>query len=71
MSFQDLTNLYHADCSPMELYYAARTSTVITAHLQIIWFDQYGHEKIQLTNNEAIRQFYRLNPQIKKIMDFD
>ncbi len=65
-----LVDLYHADCSPLETYYMARTRTVRSALIHVIWFDAYGQESIQLTNNESIRHFYQQNPDIKHTMDF-
>ena len=60
--------MYHGDCSPNEVYYVARTRTVRSALIHIVWFDEYGHESIQLTNNESIRHFYKLNADIKRII---
>ena len=64
-----LHHLYHADCSPFEVYQMVRTKTIKSATLTLRWFDKYEREEVQFTNNDQIKHFYRLNPDIKRIME--
>ena len=65
----ELYDLYHVDCSPEEVYYINRIRTVKSAILHLSWFDEFGQEKVQFSNNEEIRHFYKLNPDVKKVME--
>ncbi|MHA7102546.1 hypothetical protein [Roseivirga pacifica] len=64
-----LAELYHDDYSPMEVYYSLRTKRIKSANLTLHWFDDFGREEVQFTNNEQIRHFYKQNPNVKAVME--
>lgn len=65
----DLTKCYHDDLSPRDVLYMLRIRTIKTANLTLRVFDAYGSFGIQFTNNAQIRRFYKLNPDVKRVMD--
>ena len=69
LSRNQLEHYYHEDYSPMEVYYSLRTSHIRSAILTLHWFDEFGREEVQFTNNEQIRHFYKQNPNVKVVMD--
>lgn len=68
-SHSELVKCYHEDYSPMEVYYSLRTSQIRSAILTLHWFDEFGREEVQFTNNEQIRHFYKQNPKVKTVME--
>lgn len=66
---REMHDLYHADCTPEEIYFINRIRTIKSAVLNLKWFDEFGQEEILFTNNEEIRHFYKMNPDVKKVME--
>lgn len=76
MAFDMITNeelytLYHQDRSPTEVYYYIRMNCIKSASVVVRWQDDFGSVEMVFTNNEALKDFYRINPKLKKSMDFE
>ena len=66
----ELSMLYHKDYRPEDVYYILRTRTATSGIVNVSWFDAFGRESISFSHNEQIRHFYKLNPDIKRVMDW-
>ncbi|MCV9386300.1 hypothetical protein [Reichenbachiella ulvae] len=66
--FSELTNFYHADYSIHDVYFINRTRTVNSALIELRWSDGFGRESVIFTNNAQIREFYKRNPDIHRVM---
>lgn len=67
----ELHDFYHADVSVLEVYYIIRIREAKSAKIDITWLDEWGKELVTFTNNESLRHFYKLNPKLKVIMEFE